>query len=94
MEFLIVLLTSGLVLALPTLKDEISREIREQYCGEIKQYSDFCERDDEIPDFIWEMHFTSVQLCKEYYKNFHGVENPLLTDNTYLAAGGAGMVSV
>ena len=71
-------------------------EIKEKYCLRQVQTGgkdSFCQRDDEIPDWIWEIHFASVQYCKDYYKNFHGVEDPRKTSNKFLAAGGQGMVS-
>ena len=71
-------------------------EIKEKYCLRQVQTGakdSFCQKDDEIPDWIWEIHFASVQYCKDYYKNFHGVEDPRKTSNKFLAAGGQGMVS-
>ena len=73
-------------------------DIKEKYCLRQVQHQtggedSFCQRDDEIPDWIWEIHFASVQYCKDYYKDFHGVEDPRKTSNKFLAAGGQGMVS-
>ena len=71
-------------------------DIKEKYCLRLVQTGgedSFCQRDDEIPDWIWEIHFASVQYCKDYYKDFHGVEDPRKTSNKFLAAGGQGMVS-
>ena len=70
-------------------------EIKEKYClrqVQIGGEDSFCQKDDEIPDWIWEIHFASVQYCKDYYKDFHGVEDPRKTSNKFLAAGGQGMV--
>ena len=72
-------------------------EIKEKYCLRQAQTGgkdSVCEKDDEIPDWIWEIHFASVQYCKDFYRDFHGVEDPRKTSNRFLAAGGQGMVSV
>ena len=72
-------------------------EIKEKYClrqDKTGGKDPFCQKDEnEIPDWIWEIHFASVQYCKDYYKSFHGVEDPRKTSNKFLAAGGQGMVS-
>ena len=72
-------------------------DIKEKYCFRQAQTGgrdSVCEKDDEIPDWIWEIHFASVQYCKDFYRDFHGVEDPRKTSNRFLAAGGQGMVSV
>ena len=72
-------------------------EIKEKYClGQAKTggKNSFCQKDDEIPDWIWEIHFASVQYCKDFYRDFHGVEDPRKTSNKFLAAGGQGMVGL
>ena len=72
-------------------------DIKEKYClrhGQTGGKDSVCEKDDEIPDWIWEIHFASVQYCKDFYRDFHGVEDPRKTSNRFLAAGGQGMVSV
>ena len=78
------------------LTDSELTEIKEKYClGQVQTGGEdsFCQKDDEIPDWIWEIHLASVQYCKDYYKDFHGVEDPRKTSNKFLAAGGQGMVS-
>ena len=75
--------------------DDQIADIRENFCGELpNRNSAFCTKDDEIPDWIWDMHKDSVRLCKQYYHDFHGIEQFSKTSVRYLAAGAQGMVSL
>ena len=76
------------------LTNEQIANIRDNVCGELlNRNSEFCTKDDEIPDWIWDMHKDSVRLCKQYYEDFHGIEQFSKTTVRYLAAGAQGMVS-
>ena len=76
------------------LTSEQITDIRDNFCDELlNRKSEFCTKDDEIPDWIWDMHKDSVRLCKQYYEDFHGIEQFSKTTVRYLAAGAQGMVS-
>ena len=76
------------------LTSEQIADIRDNVCDELlNRNSEFCTKDDEIPDWIWDMHKDSVRLCKQYYEDFHGIEQFSKTTVRYLAAGAQGMVS-
>lgn len=76
------------------LTNEQIADIRDNVCGELLNLnSEFCTKDDAIPDWIWDIHKDSVRLCKQYYEDFHGIEQFSKTTVRYLAAGAQGMVS-
>ena len=69
-------------------------EIRENFCRrKVNKHFDFCNKYDEIPDWVWDLHKESIRLCKQYYHDFHGIDDFSKTTNKYLAAGGMGMVT-
>ena len=77
------------------LTHEQIADIRDNFCGQLaNRNSEFCTKDDEIPDWIWDMHKDSVRLCKQYYNDFHNIEQFSKTTVRYLAAGAQGMVSL
>ena len=77
------------------LTDDQIKDIRDNFCAQLlNRNSEFCTKEDEIPDWIWNMHKDSVRLCKQYYEDFHGIEQFSKTTVRYLAAGAQGMVSL
>ena len=77
------------------LTDDQIKDIRDNFCAQLlNRNSEFCTKEDEIPDWIWDMHKDSVRLCKQYYEDFHSIEQFSKTTVRYLAAGAQGMVSL
>ena len=83
------------------------QSIREKYCQSIEspgKNSDFCSPSNadlpEIPDWlppgflllILSIVRESDELCDIYYEEFHGITDLSLVNNSYIAAGGQGMV--
>ena len=83
------------------------QSIREKYCLSIDspgKNSEFCSpvKTDlpEIPDWlppgflllILSIVRESDELCDIYYEEFHGITDFSLVNNSYIAAGGQGMV--
>ena len=86
--------------------DEL-QSIREKYCQSIEssgKNSEFCSpvkaELPDIPDWlppgflllILSIVRESDELCDIYYEEFHGITDLSLVNNTYIAAGGQGMV--
>ena len=106
--FLFQLAQSRSQISLNELLDQISHEellnIRENYCQSVKSRSknaDLCQTaEDDLPDWITPgilLYLLSIvreanELCEIYYEEFHGIKDFSLVNNTYIAAGGQGMV--
>ena len=106
--FLIQLAQCRLQMSLDELLDQISHEellkIRENYCESVKSSDgneDLCQTaDNDLPDgitpglllFFLAIVRESNELCEIYYEEFHGIKDFSLVNNTYIAAGGQGMV--
>ena len=106
--FLIQLAQCRLQMSLDELLQQISHEellkIRENYCQSVKssgKNANLCQTaKDDLPDWITPgllLFFLSIvresnELCEIYYEEFHGIKDFSLVNNTYIAAGGQGMV--
>ena len=106
--FLIQLAHCRVQMSLDELLNQISHEellkIRENYCQSVKssgKNANLCQTaKDDLPDWITPgllLFFLSIvresnELCEIYYEEFHGIKDFSLVNNTYIAAGGQGMV--
>ena len=106
--FLFQLAQSRSQISLDELLDQISHEellnIRENYCQSVKsrtKNADLCQKaEDNLPDWITPgilLYLLAIvreanELCEIYYEEFHGIKDFSLVNNTYIAAGGQGMV--
>ena len=95
-------------MSLDELLDQISHEellkVRENYCQSVKSSGgneDLCQTaDNDLPDWITpgillvllSIVRESNELCEIYYEEFHGIKDFSLVKNTFIAAGGQGMV--
>ena len=90
------------------LPDDISnadlQRIKNVYCQSAsRKFFEFCRNDPDIPDlpdfyppefiiFVIKVVRQSNELCDRYYQEFHNVSDLSLVSNSYVAAGGQGMV--
>lgn len=81
------------------------KRIKNVYCqSDNRKLLEFCQKDDpdipELPDYyppefillVLRVVNQSNELCDRYYQEFHNVTDLSLISNTYIAAGGQGMV--